>query len=53
MWPKHLSNARKKQQAYYSGKKKRHTLKSQVVANGTNRQVICTATGRGPTHDFP
>jgi len=23
-----------------------------VVVNGANRQVICTAHGRGPTHDF-
>jgi hypothetical protein len=27
-------------------------LKSQVVVNGCTRQVICTAHGRGPTHDF-
>jgi hypothetical protein len=29
-----------------------HTLKSQVVVNGRTRQIICTAHGRGPTHDF-
>lgn len=27
-------------------------MKSQVVVNGTTRQVICTAHGRGPVHDF-
>jgi len=27
-------------------------LKSQVVVNGRSKQVICTAHGRGPTHDF-
>jgi len=27
-------------------------LKSQVVVNGRTRQVICTAHGRGSTHDF-
>jgi len=27
-------------------------LKSQVVVNGRSRQVICTAHGRGPIHDF-
>ena len=27
-------------------------MKSQVVVNGLTRQVICTAHGRGPTHDF-
>jgi DDE superfamily endonuclease len=42
----------KKQRSYYSGKKKRHTLKSQVVVNGATRQVVCTAHGRGSTHDF-
>jgi hypothetical protein len=44
--------AEKKQQACYSGKKKRHTLKSQVVVNGRTRQVLCTAHARGPVHDF-
>jgi hypothetical protein len=47
-----VERPKKKQQDYYSGKKKRDTLKSQVVINGANRQVICTAHGRGPTHDF-
>ena len=27
-------------------------MKSQIVVNGRTRQVICTAHGRGPTHDF-
>ncbi len=27
-------------------------MKSQVVVNGRTRQIICTAHGRGPTHDF-
>src|SRR5438067_1681431 len=52
MWPRLPWNVRKKQKAYYSGKKKRHTLKSQVVINGRTRQVICTAHSRGPIHDF-
>lgn len=52
MWLKLQSNAQKKQKAYYSGKKKRHTVKSQVVINGRTRQVICTQHGRGTTHDF-
>ena len=41
-----------KQQAYYSGGKKRHTLESRVVVNGRTRQVSCTHHGRGPVHDF-
>jgi hypothetical protein len=27
-------------------------LKSQVVINGSSKEVICTAHGRGTTHDF-
>jgi transposase len=27
-------------------------LKAQVVVDGRSKQVICTAHGRGPTHDF-
>jgi len=52
MSPRRPSSVRKKQKSYYSGKKKRHTLKSQVVVNGRTRQVICTAHARGPVHDF-
>ena len=52
MWLKLRSNARKKQKSYYSGKKKRHTLKSQVVVNGRTHHIICTAHARGPVHDF-
>ncbi len=42
----------KKQRNYYSGKKKRHTLKAQVVVNQSNGQIICTAFGKGRVHDF-
>lgn len=39
--------------AYYSGKKKRHTLKSQVaVAEGDGRVVDVAESVRGPTHDL-
>lgn len=37
---------------YYSGKKKRHTLKTQVVVNKANRQIICTDFANGSKHDF-
>jgi hypothetical protein len=43
---------KKKQKQYYSGKKKRHTLKSQLVINQANREIICMAYGRGKKHDF-
>jgi len=34
------------------GKKKRHTLKSQVVVNQGTKQIVCTAYGKGREHDF-
>lgn len=37
---------------FYSGKKKRHTLKSQVVVEQATGQIICTAHGKGKEHDF-
>ena len=52
MWEKVLSNVQKKQKSYYSGKKKRHTLKSQVVVDTQSLKVICTAHGIGKEHDF-
>ena len=42
----------KKKQYYYSGKKKRHTLKSQVVIETPSLKIICTAHGTGTIHDF-
>lgn len=37
---------------FYSGKKKRHTLKSQIVVNQATKEIICTAHGKGKEHDF-
>lgn len=34
------------------GKKKRHTLKAQVLLNRETRQVVATVFGRGRTHNF-
>jgi hypothetical protein len=42
----------KKQSHYYSGKKKRYTLKSQLVVNKANGQIICTSFSNGKRHDF-
>ena len=47
-----IERPKKKQRAYYSGKKKRHTLKAQVVVNQTTGHIICTAFGKGRVHDF-
>jgi len=44
--------AQKKQRRSYSGKKKRHTQKAQVVADQKTRQIIATAFGLGRRHDF-
>jgi DDE superfamily endonuclease len=45
-------NVQKKQRNYYSGKKKHHTLKTQVVVNQETGQIICTAFAKGTVHDF-
>jgi transposase len=42
----------KKQRRHYSGKKKRHTQKAQVIADRQTGQIIATAFAKGKTHDF-
>lgn len=44
----HKENKKK----YYSGKKKRHTLKSQIVVDTSNKKIICTNFANGKKHDF-
>ncbi|GGM53015.1 hypothetical protein GCM10008956_31290 [Deinococcus arenae] len=41
-----------KQRRWYSGKKKRHTLKTQVVINVSTRMILCVATAFGSMHDL-
>src|SRR5690348_6757861 len=41
-----------KQKWYYSGKKKRHTLKSQVVVCRASQKIVCTNFCNGKKHDF-
>ncbi len=36
----------------YSGKKKRHTQKTQIVADKSRRKILCTAFEKGRRHDF-
>ena len=48
----HIERPQKKQRQYYSGKKKRHTIKAQVVVNKPNREIICTSFSNGKRHDF-
>src|SRR6201982_4045208 len=52
MQPKRLSNAQKKQRRYYSGKKKQHTLKTQLVVEKSTRRILCIAHDKGRRHDF-
>ena len=40
------------QKQFYSGKKKRHTLKCQVIVNQRTKEVICLFFGKGRQHDF-
>ena len=42
----------KKQRQYYSGKKKKHAHKSQVVIERKTGKIICTKVGKGRRHDF-
>lgn len=42
----------KKQKSHYSGKKKCHTQKAQVIVNQRTLEIIATAFGKGKNHDF-
>lgn len=44
--PKH------RQKRWYSGKKKRHTIKTQIIICAETKEVIAVFTGCGRTHDF-
>ena len=52
MLQKRQLNDQKKQKKYYPGKKRRHTLKTQIVADKKTKIIICTAFSTGKTHDF-
>ena len=52
MVPKHLFSGPKKQRCFYPGKKKRPTLKTQLVVDKTSQKVICTSFINGKRHDF-
>src|SRR6185437_2382682 len=42
----------KKQRRYYSGKKKRHALKAQLVVDRATVRILCLAHDAGRRHDF-
>src|ERR1700675_1507264 len=52
MRPKRPTKGQKKQRRYYSGKKKRHTLKTQLVVEKSTRRILCIAHEKGRRHDF-
>ena len=52
MWQNSQLSVQKKQKRHYSGKKKRHTQKAQVLVAGKTAQIIATAFGKGSVHDF-
>ena len=47
-----IERPKKGQRRFYSGKKKRHTLKTQLVVDPVTKAVICTTFGLGKEHDF-
>jgi len=52
MPPSAPSSARKKQWHWYSGKKKRHTQKAQVVADPKTKRIVATNFSEGKKQDF-
>ncbi|MDE5792985.1 MAG: transposase [Oscillospiraceae bacterium] len=42
----------KKQRKYYSGKKRRHTLKVQIIADKETKNILRIAFAKGKIHDF-
>jgi hypothetical protein len=42
----------KKQRQYYSGKKKRHTIKAQLIVCLKRLEILMVVCGKGRTHDF-
>ena len=47
-----VRNRNNQQKRYYSGKKKRHTLKTQIVVDKKSSLIICANVCNGKQHDF-
>ena len=45
-------NVKKKQKIWYSGKKKKHSIKTQIFADVDTQEILCTAQEKGSVHDF-
>ena len=48
----HKSNELKKQKNYYSGKKKKHTPKTQIIFSPRLKQIISIQIDNGKNHDL-
>ena len=49
---KNPKNRKNLQRGYYSGKKKKHTIKSQIVVDKKSELILCTEFSKGKEHDF-
>lgn len=47
-----IERPKRRQKWFYSGKKKRHTLKTQLIIDRATGKIICTFFGHGKQHDF-
>jgi len=47
-----IERPKKHQRNFYSGKKKRHTIKAQLIVCLTTLTILVAACGKGRTHDF-
>lgn len=47
-----IERPKRKQRRYYSGKKKRHTIKTQVLVDKKTRKIICVVQAEGRKHDI-
>ena len=47
-----IQRPKRRQKWFYSGKKKRHTLKTQLIIVRATGKIICTFFGHGKQHDF-
>lgn len=47
-----IERPKRHQRRFYSGKKKRHTLKGQFIIDAETTAIVCTFFGQGRTHDF-
>lgn len=47
-----IERPQRHQKAFYSGKQRKHTLKTQAVVELQTSRIICLAHGKGKMHDF-